>query len=57
MQTTDAYKKIVDLIIMLEDEESKYKNSFEDISTKIMLKNILHKLHEIRYLVKQHKSI
>lgn len=42
---------------MLEDEESKYKNSFEDISTKIMLKNILHKLHEIRYLVKQHKSI
>lgn len=45
---TDLYKKIVDLI-----EESKCSNSFDDISTKIMLKNILNRLNEIEYLAKQ----
>lgn len=49
---TDLYKKIVDLITILE-EESKCSNSFDDISTKIMLKNILNRLNEIEYLAKQ----
>ena len=50
---TDLYKKMVDLITILEEEESKCSNSFDDISTKIMLKNILNRLNEIEYLAKQ----
>lgn len=46
------YNKIVDLITILEEEKSRCKDSFEDISTKIMLKNILDRLHELRLLAK-----
>ena len=44
---------IISLITILEEEESKCSNSFDDISTKIMLKNILNRLNEIEYLAKQ----
>ncbi|MEM5559089.1 hypothetical protein AAHK07_11235 [Aliarcobacter cryaerophilus] len=53
----DVYRKIIELITVLEKEKSKYGNSFEDISTKIMLKSILDRLHELRHLAKQHKTI
>ena len=49
-----SYKiNIISLITILEEEESKCSNSFDDISTKIMLKNILNRLNEIEYLAKQ----
>ncbi|MDX4011897.1 hypothetical protein Q6A86_02735 [Aliarcobacter skirrowii] len=53
---TDVYEKIMDLIVTLENEKSRYKNNFEDISTKIMLKNILDKLHEIIRLSNQYRD-
>ena len=53
----DIHWKIIELITFLEKEQSKYGNSFEDISTKIMLKSILDKLHELRHLAEQHKTI
>lgn len=52
MSKGHLYNKIVDLITILEEEKSKCKNNFEDISTKIMLKTILDRLHELRLLAK-----
>ncbi|WP_187385895.1 hypothetical protein [Aliarcobacter cryaerophilus] len=49
----DIYRKIIELITVLEEEQSKYGNSFEDISTKIMLKSILDRLHELRQIAKK----
>ena len=53
----DIHTKIIELITFLEKEQSKYGNSFEDISTKIIIKSILDRLHELRHLAKQHKTI
>ena len=51
------YKKLIKLVEFLEYENSKCKYDDNEIPKRIILKDILHKLHEIRYLVKQHKSI
>ena len=46
------YKKLLKLIKFLENENSKCKYDANKISKRIILKDILNKLHELRQIAK-----
>ena len=50
------YKKLLQLIKFLENENSKCKYDTNKISKRIILKDILNKLHELRQIAKQQRS-
>lgn len=49
---SNLHNTIIDLIALLENKETKYNYSFEEIEAKIIIKNILYTLHELRRLTK-----